>query len=161
MHIGNIPQFHSLRVLLEFLVQPLPKDTKEISLAQGYTLMEIPTRATPSSRLRLNLKLPVGESPEGDAPPQPILQAMSRLTLYRMQDKARKEVEQGQTARATRRLQHLATHLLAQGQPELAHTVLMEAESINRNQQYSKEGDKRIKYGTRGLLLPPSSSEQQ
>jgi Ca-activated chloride channel family protein len=98
---------------------------------------------------------------ENDAPPQAIVQSMSRLTLYRMQEKARSEVLAGQAGKATRHLQQLATHLLAQGERDLAHTVLMEAESINKNQQFSEEGDKRIKYGTRALLLPPHTERVQ
>jgi Ca-activated chloride channel family protein len=30
----------------------------------------------------------------------------------------------------------------------------MEAEHIQKSRRFSKEGDKRIKYGTRALLLP-------
>jgi Ca-activated chloride channel family protein len=30
----------------------------------------------------------------------------------------------------------------------------MEAEHIRQSQRFSKDGDKRIKYGTRALLLP-------
>jgi hypothetical protein len=33
--------------------------------------------------------------------------------------------------------------------------VLKEAENIQKNNHFSEEGDKRIKYGTRSLLLPP------
>ena len=42
---------------------------------------------------------------------------------------------------------------LSQGERELAHTVLLEADHIQKAKQYSKEGDKKIKYGTRALLL--------
>jgi len=79
---------------------------------------------------------------------------MSRLTLYRLQERARQEVEAGSVQKATKHLQYLATHLLAQGDRELAHTVLVEAEHIQQSRRFSKDGDKRIKYGTRGLLLP-------
>jgi Ca-activated chloride channel family protein len=94
-----------------------------------------------------------GADPE--QPPQAILQCMSRLTLYRMQERARAEVAAGEMIRATRHLQHLATHLLSQGERELAQAVLMEADSINKTHTFSKEGDKKIKYGTRALMLPP------
>jgi Ca-activated chloride channel homolog len=154
IRVGNIGQFRSLRVLFEFMVDPLPRNQDEIVLAAGSIRMEIPTWTAPSTKLRLNLRLPVRPVSEADSPPQAILQAMSKLTLYRMQERARAEVEAGEAAKATRHLQYLATNLLAQGQKELAQTVLNEAESVNRNQKFSKEGDKRIKYGTRALMLP-------
>jgi Ca-activated chloride channel homolog len=154
IRVGNIGQFRSLRVLFEFMVDPLPQNQDEVALAAGTIRMEIPTWTAPSTKLKLNLRLPVRPVSEADSPPAAILQAMSKLTLYRMQERAKAEVDAGEPIKATRHLQYLATNLLAQGQKELAHTVLVEAESINRSQKFSKEGDKRIKYGTRALLLP-------
>ena len=58
-------------------------------------------------------------------------------------------------------LQYLATHLLAEGDRELAHTVLVEAEHIQQSHRFSQEGDKRIKYGTRALLLLPGPEQNQ
>ncbi|HNS37747.1 MAG TPA: hypothetical protein PKM01_08185, partial [Anaerolineaceae bacterium] len=83
--------------------------------------------------------------------------AISRLTLYRLQEKAHAEVAAGQITDAAQHLQHLATHLLAQGDRKLAHTVLMEAEHIQQNHEFSEEGSKRVKYGTRALLMSPGS----
>jgi Ca-activated chloride channel family protein len=88
------------------------------------------------------------------------MQAMSRLTLYRMQERARDDIGNGNLRDATRRLQNLATHLLAQGQRDLARSVLGEVAYIQQNQTFSEEGDKRIKYGTRSLLLPPGTKEK-
>jgi Ca-activated chloride channel family protein len=70
-------------------------------------------------------------------------------------------VAAGEIGKATRHLQYLATHLLAHGERDLAHTVLVEAEHIHQTNQFSKEGDKRIKYGTRALLLPPGLESDQ
>jgi Ca-activated chloride channel family protein len=64
-------------------------------------------------------------------------------------------LKKGDTIKASRHLQYLATHLLSKGERELAHTVLKEAENIKQQNNFTQEGDKRIKYGTRSLLLPP------
>lgn len=87
--------------------------------------------------------------------PETLLQALSRLTLYRMQEKARQEIATGEVSRAARRLQYLATHLLAKGERSLARTVLLEAEHLQRIHQLSGERGKQIKYGTRSLLMLP------
>lgn len=126
----------------------------------GTMVMDIPTRQAPTTRLRLNMMIPVTEKEDINVPHPAILQAMSRLTLYRMQEKAREEVAAGEFENASRRLQRLATHLLAQGERDLAHTVLVEAENIKQSEKFSKEGDKRIKYGTRALLLPSGMENQ-
>ena len=63
-------------------------------------------------------------------------------------------------AHSLNRLQKLATNLLQQGDRELARTVLLEAEHIKEERSYSPEGDKRIKYGTRALLLPGNGGKE-
>jgi hypothetical protein len=72
--------------------------------------------------------------------------------LYRLQEQARLDVAAGEYDRAAEHLQQLSTHLLAQGERELAKTALLEAENIRRQKEFSQEGQKAIKYGTRALL---------
>jgi len=48
----------------------------------------------------------------------------------------------------------MATRLLARGEADLAKTVLNEVKHINQEKQFSQDGDKAIKYGTKALLLP-------
>jgi Ca-activated chloride channel family protein len=83
-----------------------------------------------------------------------IMQAMSKITLFRMQERAQEDLATGNIEEATHRLQNIATHLLAQGERELADAVLEEAKHILQYQKISEEGKKRIKYGTRDLMLP-------
>jgi Ca-activated chloride channel family protein len=85
---------------------------------------------------------------------------MSQLSLYRMQEKARQEVEAGDIVKASRHLQYLATHLISKGEKKLAHAVLVEADQIQHSKKFSNAGEKRIKYGTRGLLQPPFMENQ-
>ena len=107
----------------------------------------------------LKMSRAVSDSSSPEMPPTVIIEAMSHLSLYRLQEKARMEVSTGNIAQATRHLQYLATHLLSQGNRELAHDVLIEADNIQQSRQFSEVGEKRIKYGTRALLLP-SGTEQ-
>ncbi len=109
----------------------------------------------------LDLSRPVRVEVEKESPPPSLIEAMAKLTLYRMQERVRKEVLDGQIDRATRHLHYLATNLLSQGDRELAHTVLIEAEHIQQSRRFSKEGDKRLKYGTRALLLPSGLEQNQ
>lgn len=160
LRVGNILKMKNLSVLFEFIVSDPTKFEEMIHLMSGTMVMDIPTRQAPTTRLRLNMMIPVTEKEDINVPHPAILQAMSRLTLYRMQEKAREEVAAGEFENASRRLQRLATHLLAQGERDLAHTVLVEAENIKQSEKFSKEGDKRIKYGTRALLLPSGMENQ-
>ncbi len=155
--LGDLLFGKSLVILLEFLIPPFTKEMKEISLAEGRLVMDITTREVEEAGWRLKLALDVRSDPEPEQPAPAIIEAMSHLSLYRLQDKARSEVGSGNVSQATRHLQYLATHLLAQGNRKMAHDVLIEAEYIQQNRKFSQEGDKRIKYGTRSLLLPPGA----
>jgi Ca-activated chloride channel family protein len=141
-------------VLFEFEVSPLPANSNQAILMQGRISFDIPSRSSPINILRLQLYRPTSNTVENEPPPSSIIQAMSRLTLYRMQERARKDVDDGRIREATRRLQNIATHLLAQGNRELARTVLTEANYLQQHQTFSEDGVKNLKYGTRSLLLP-------
>jgi Ca-activated chloride channel family protein len=154
LHLGSVPRDVSLNILLEFMIKPVPPDVNSISIAKGRLILDIPSKISPKFTVRLNLDRPTSKDPDPFPPPQEIVQAMSRLTLYRMQERARQDVAEGKIKEATRRLQNIATHLLSQGNHELALAILSEADHIQQNLAFSEEGEKRIKYGTRGLLLP-------
>jgi len=157
--IGDLLYGKSLVVLFEFMLPPLAKDLERVVLASGRLVMELPTKEGSDVRLAMKMSRAIIDEPAPEMPPAPIIEAMSHLSLYRLQEKARLEVSTGNISQATRHLQYLATHLLSQGNRELAHDVLVEAEFIQQSRQFSQDGEKRIKYGTRSLLLP-SGSEQ-
>ncbi len=151
--MGNLQYNRRQVILFEFMLQAVPKDVKYIRFAEGALSMEIPSEQKVAS-FDLNFRRPVSTELTPELPPSAIIDAMARLTLYRLQERARQEVEAGNIAEATKHLQYLATHLLAHGDRELAHVVLVEAEHIQQSHSFSKVGDKQIKYGTRALLLP-------
>lgn len=152
--VGDLMYGKTLSFLMEFYISSLTKDIEQITLADGKLKMDIPSQADGRCRIFLTLSRTVTENPEVELPHSAILDALSHLSLYRLQEKARQEVEAGEVVQASRRLQYLATHLLSIGDRELAHTVLVEAEHIQQSRHFSKDGDKRIKYGTRSLFLP-------
>jgi Ca-activated chloride channel family protein len=161
INLGNIHYGRSLSVLFEFMVNSNSSQNDEVNIARGKVKVEIPSLNSLQNRLFVDIKRTISSSLERETPPAAIVEAMAKLSLYRLQEKARKEVENGDIEHATQHLQHLATHLLAEGDRELAHTVLVEAEHIQQSHRFSQEGDKRIKYGTRALLLLPGPEQNQ
>ena len=157
--LGSIPRDGTLSVLMELLIDAIPSGTDRVALADGRLVMDVPFRSSSQFAMHLALDRPASVDGDLEAPPQAIVQAMSKLTLYRMQERARQEVAEGRIAEASRHLQNIATHLIAQGKSELARTIMTEIGFIEQNQTYSESGGKRIKYGTRGLMLPPGILE--
>jgi Ca-activated chloride channel family protein len=158
--LGSIPLGTTLSILLEYLIAPFPAITRFASLAEGSIKLDIPSRAVPTFTLHLSLGRPISNAPSVESPPQAILEALAHLTLYRMSDKAQQEASEGDFQGATRHLRYLATHLMANGNSDLADTVLAEADNLQHQRGYSKDGEKRIKYGTRGLLLPDETEKK-
>jgi Ca-activated chloride channel family protein len=160
LNLGNLQQTKKIIIMLEFEVLFSRDDLKELNYANGLIQMHIPTRQVPYTRIPMRFNCLVDRNAGEQPVPQVIIQALSQLSLYRMQEKAREEVDAGNVEQASKHLQYLATHLLSKGQRDLAQTVLREADHIQKSKQFSEEGDKRIKYGTRALLLPPGMEEK-
>jgi Ca-activated chloride channel family protein len=152
LYLGNIPYDSKITFIFEFLIDKTPKNMDLIHLANGYLTMNLPGTRSAKYYLDLSRKTTVNHTPE--IPSSLIIHALSRLALYRLQERAQNEVKHGDYKQASKHLQYLATHLLSQGDRELAHTVLLEAEHIHQTNGFSKSGDKRIKYGTRSLIIP-------
>ena len=157
IRLGTIPRQGCLEIMLEFQVQPLPEHLKHVNLLDGRLYLDIPGKADPRVSVRMECTRTASDSPDPLPPPQAIVQSLSQVTLYQIQERAREDLANGNVNEATRKLQYLATHLIAQGHRDLARTVLGEAVHIQQKSSFSEEGDKRIKYGTRALLLTANS----
>ncbi len=152
LRLGHIPVRSGLKFLLEFLVHPLSSDIDQVLLAEGTLTFDIPKHADITYRVPITLVRPAQEQAAPTPPPAVIMEALSRLTLYRMQEQAQKELSNGHYEKATKRLQHMAANLLAKGEQELAKTALTEVNHVEKHQKLSTEGEKRLKYGTRALI---------
>jgi Ca-activated chloride channel family protein len=153
MHLGPILREAPLHVLFEFLVDPEALNGDTLTLLNGSLKISIAARPAPIPPIRLHLTRDVRPNPSAEPPPTRILSALSRLTLYRMQERARTAADSGQYDVAARHLNNLATHLLSQGEHSLAKTALFEADNLERMHTFSESGNKDIKYQTRALLL--------
>ncbi|MBN1679060.1 MAG: VWA domain-containing protein [Anaerolineae bacterium] len=106
-----------------------------------------------------DISVEISDNPPPEEPPIAILDALGKLTLYRMQQRAEESIEKGNVAEATRRLENLATRLLAAGEDDLAHMAAAEARRVANTNMLSEEGRKTLKFGTRMLLALPESTE--
>ena len=159
LRLGPILQDTSTRVLFEYIIQPKAVKSERTTFLDGNLKVSISSRPIPVPAYRVQLNRLVSDSPEADPPPPQIVQALSRLMLYRMQERARREIEKGQIDTATRHLQTLASNLLTQGERSLAQTIMLEVDNLQKKNALSDEGSKKIKYGTRALFIAPPKKE--
>jgi Ca-activated chloride channel family protein len=152
--LGHLHHGEPISVLLEFTVTSTPDP--ERPMARLWVIGDILSAGKTGERWPTDIRLQQTDTADAAAPPPDIVTALDKLTLYRLQEKAWADAEEGNIAKATQRLQSLASRLQATGQHELATVALAEAARLNQTRQISAENRKRIKYGTRALI-PPSS----
>jgi Ca-activated chloride channel family protein len=157
--LGNLTREDMIRVLLELVIHPLG-DVEELTMAHLSVTGDVLGLGAETLSLPVHISRPISSEPDPEPPPKEVLSALGHIALYRMQDKARHEAELGQTLHAARRLETLATHLLAAGERELAKAALNEASRVSNTRRLSAQGEKALKYGTRALLMLPSGSEE-
>ena len=160
MRLGPILQDTSTRVIFEYIIHPTAVKSGMATVLDGMLKASISSIPQPVPPLQIHLQRPVVlESNEADSPPPEIVKALSRLMLYRMQERARSEIEKGNIEAGTRQLQMLAANLANQGERSLARTIALEADRLQQQGSLSAEGGKKIKYGTRALFLAPPKKE--
>ena len=152
LHLGPIQQNTKLSVLLEFVVEPAASRADRVTLLDGMLRVAVAAQPGPTPPVRVRLEREAADEARVEAPPPAILDALSRFTPYRLQERARAEAGAEAYGEATRQLRNLAALLLAQGEKDLAKTALLEAGQTEKMQGLSPEGSKQIKYGTRARL---------
>jgi Ca-activated chloride channel homolog len=152
--LGQLQAGRSTSMIFQLQLPPIQKE--------GFrTLMRIDVTGDIIREQRTDYKViadttvELAEDPPAEEPPLAILDALSKLTLYRMQEKAEQALVRGDVREATRRLETLATRLLSSGEPDLANAAMAEARRVSSTSMLSEEGKKALKYGTRLLIAPP------
>ena len=158
MVLGHLPREGLIRLLLEIVIHPVGS-ADELTLAHFNVSGDILGSDLEGTILPIVIKANITSDPDTKPPPDQIVSALNHVALYRMQEKARHEAELGQVAQAARRLENLATHLLAEGERDLAKVALNEAVQLTQARRLSPEGEKSLKYGTRALLLQNPTGE--
>ncbi len=159
MPFGDIPKQMSLSILMEFLIQSTPMDVAEYEFLDGKLSFTLPSAPIPNVSSRLTFSLPVTSEPHPEPPPQVLVRAMSRLSLYRLQEMAQLDLQKGDVHKASQRLKNLATQLLSSGEDQLAKTVMLELDQIRIHQTMNEDAKKQIKFGTRALIMEPGQEE--
>lgn len=153
LRLGPILREAPLHVLLEFIIGPLALAREEVLLLDGFLKASVTSHPLPVPPIHLILSRTMRHDPSAEAPPTRVLKALSRLTLYRLQERAQAAASDGRFDLAAKHLQNLATHLLSQGETSTAKTALLEAQNLENMHAWSESGIKDIKYKTRALLL--------
>ncbi len=162
IHLGTLQGKRPVSVLLQF---QLPRNIQGgyRSIARMVASGDIMPRNAFKHHAVSYLQIEVNQTPtDTEGPPASIIDALSKLTLYQMQEKAQQALKSGDIAEATRCLQFLATRLIDMGQPELGRQAMAEAQHVSQTRAFSNDASgKTMKYSTRALIEPGAIKEAQ
>lgn len=149
--LGSVDGLAATRLLLQFHVTTGKAEPGEFFAGRVDVSGEVLGSKYRSERLVLDLTVEVQDEIPEQEPPRELLDALTRLTMYRLQSRAQEALEQGNVTEATRKLEYLATRLFENGAEELGKSALHEARRVAHTRRLSDEGAKQLKYGTRAL----------
>jgi len=150
LNLGAVEGGLPLSILLE-LEMRTQRTGSQIPISLEFQVT-VPSRQIAKRRLKRSLTLNVVPGTPEFSPPGKVLQAVQMLNLYRMNEKAWQELQEGKTEKATRRMERLTSRLMEAGQTELAQQALRETQRLAHMGTLSLEGRKKLKYGTRSLI---------
>jgi Ca-activated chloride channel family protein len=149
--LGNLERARNIAIILQFQLPVLPQEGFR-NVFRLCVSGDVLREDFSAYKAFSDFGTEVAEQHGQQNPPTAILEALGKLTLYRLQTRAQQALARGDLREATRRLENLATRLLENGEESLAHAALAEARRVARTTTLSDEGQKNLKYGTRALL---------
>jgi len=156
IHLGSLQTSRPIAVLMQYQM-PASMDIGFRNIVRIVASGDILQNVNPQFTAISDLTIEVTSEQHLEEPPAAILDALSKLTLYRLQERAQQALEDGNIAEATKRLENLATRLLEMGEEDLARQTRQEAQRVAQTMTFSDKGKKTIKYQTRYLLAPGTS----
>lgn len=113
-------------------------------------------RSTRHVELWRDVEVTCTRDPRVKPVPSRLLNVLSRLSAFRLQEQAWRALESGDTGKATQYLQSAATRLFDMGYRDLGQAAMLEVNRLSRGTDPTIVGRKKLRYGTRALSIPTS-----
>lgn len=151
LHLGALEATRAFSVLLQLqMSKDLEEGTRSFLRLDVTGDILFPKRPAFKVISDSSIRAAMNTTPE--EPPRNLLDALGKLTLYRLQQKAEDAIKIGNYREATRQLENFETRAIAAGHTGLAETARLAANQIESTKALSEEARKTIKFGTRMLL---------
>lgn len=152
LKLGSLEADAPMKILLEIRVGQRPAGKHRLLRLE--LTGDVPILGQQGEILRSDIRCVFTDDDPGQSEsdvPLAVVNALRRVTLYRMQEQAWTALDEGKVEQATRQLEMVATRLFDLGQKRLAEAAMLEAGHVARVGNATARGRKRIKYGTRSL----------
>ncbi len=145
LSLGELERGNGQTLLVEFVVPARPEGSYRI--AQVDVEYDVPQSGLIQQRASLDILLGYSHNPA--MVPQPdanIMNLVEKVSAFKLQTRALEDLEKGNVQSATQKLRGALTHLLNQGDTELAATVQTELNNLEKGRMMSPEGRKTIRF---------------
>ncbi|MDQ6695428.1 MAG: VWA domain-containing protein [Chloroflexota bacterium] len=143
--LGELEKGHGQTVLVEFVVPSRPAGSYRIS--QIDVDYDVPRTGVTAERSSLDVLLTYSHDPSAVPAPDPrVMNLAEKVSAFKLQTRALDDLEAGNVPAATQKLKGALTHLLNQGDHELAATVQQELDNLEKGKTMSPEGRKTIRF---------------
>lgn len=146
--IGEVESGGGRTLLLELLVDPRPAG--QYRIGQIEVDYDVPAMGVRGERTRSDVMLSFTADAAQAAQVNPqVMNIVEKVSAFKLQTRALQDLQTGDVAGATQKLQSAVTRLLNQGELDLAQTMQQEINNLQQTGQISSEGQKTMKFGTR------------
>jgi len=148
--LGDLGNDQVQGFLIELLVAPRQPGTYR--LAQAEIAYDVAALGLYGEKVKcdllLNFSADLMQTAQDDSH---VLNIVEKVTTHKLQTQAMEEAAVGNLSGATQKLRAAATRLLNLGEENLAQTALEEAQRLEKGQELSSAGTKKLRYETRKL----------
>lgn len=149
-NLGDLERSQPQALLLELLIPPRPPGSYR--LAQVAVTGEAPLAQGERALVRCDVLLQVDGAAQFSPPADGrVMKLVEAVSTFKLQTQALADAAAGNTAGATRKLQAVATRLLADGDAAMAEMVQVELDNLAQAGAVSAAGAKTLRYATRKL----------
>jgi Ca-activated chloride channel family protein len=143
--LGELERGYGQTLLVELVVPSRPAGSYRV--AQVEVDYDVPQAGLTSQQANMDLLLNYSHDPAAVSRPNPtVMNIVEKVSAFKLQTRALEDLEAGNIPAATQKLKGALTHLLNQGDAELAQTVQRELANLEKGRVMTPEGRKTIRF---------------
>ncbi len=143
--LGDVDRDTGQTLLVEVVVPSRPPGSYRI--AQVTVEYDVPQSGLTAQQTSMDVLLEYSQDPAAIPAPDPrVMNIVEKVSAFKLQTRALEDLEAGNVRAATQKLQGALTHLLNQGDNELARIVQNELSNLEKGRTISPEGRKTIRF---------------
>ena len=142
--LGELVKDQGQGILVELMLPP--RTDGRYRIAQADVSYDVPLLRLTGEHARADIVVGYTSTAAASRVNPRVMNIVEKVTAFKLQTRALTDAQSGDHAGATQKLRQAATMLLNQGETDLARTMNLEADNLEKQGQMSEEGKKTIKF---------------